>query len=238
MTTEQEKVEPSAASLPHSIAQNAIEWGTRKLCGPPAPISGCDDGDKSNPGHGRPDPKDPKAANNVNKTYPKTVNCNTNAAGLMQQVEANFSSFGNYNGLFGPLGVPIVDANVTFGTGSATPVSQGGTIPINLQINGGNHNDASGVEVNVSVTVVSVSSTSFTFSTNQGHVLYPATITFSASDAGNQAVNFSIQVNGTFSGLGSEIGYYMGGNSLENGIWSHFEKNVQSVCAGTPTSTN
>ena len=25
-----------AVCLPHSIAQNAIEWGTRKLCGPPA----------------------------------------------------------------------------------------------------------------------------------------------------------------------------------------------------------
>ncbi len=36
MTTEQENVEASAASQPHSIAQTAIEWGTRKLCGPPA----------------------------------------------------------------------------------------------------------------------------------------------------------------------------------------------------------
>ncbi|HZS98057.1 MAG TPA: hypothetical protein VFA40_14840 [Terriglobales bacterium] len=25
-----------AGSLPHSIAQNAIEWGTLELCGPPA----------------------------------------------------------------------------------------------------------------------------------------------------------------------------------------------------------
>jgi len=24
------------SSIPHSIAQNAIEWGTQELCGPPA----------------------------------------------------------------------------------------------------------------------------------------------------------------------------------------------------------
>jgi len=38
---EQEKVEPSAVSLPHSIAQNAIEWGTLELYRTPPTVGLC-----------------------------------------------------------------------------------------------------------------------------------------------------------------------------------------------------
>ena len=88
---------------------------------------------------------------------------------------------------------------------------------------------------NVSVTVTSVSTTSFTFATDSGHVLYPATITFSTSDASPGQINFLIQVNGDFAGPLQRLGYYMGGYNLENNIWNHFEQNVQAACAGKPT---
>jgi RHS repeat-associated protein len=167
----------------------------------------------------------------VNKSYPMSSNCNTNAAGVMKNVESNFSQFGNYNGEFGPAGIPMASANVTFGTGSATPVTQGSSIPISLAVDGGDDSPI-GSTANVSVTVASVSQSSFTLNTNPGHVLYPASISFSAGDAGSGQINFMIQVNGDFSGWEAEVGYYAGGNNLEDNIWNNFEKNVQASCAG------
>jgi RHS repeat-associated protein len=172
----------------------------------------------------------------VSKPYATTVKCNTNAAGVMKQVESNFSQFGNYKGEFGPLGIPGASAAVTFGTGSATPVTPGGSIPISAEVEFPTPMPILGNSVNVSVTVASVSPTSFTFNTDSGHVLYPASITFSATDAGNNQIGFLIQVNGDFSSRGSEIGYYAGGYNLENNIWNHFEQNVGAFCAGKPTS--
>ena len=87
----------------------------------------------------------------------------------------------------------------------------------------------------VSVTVSSVSTSGFTFTTDPGHVLYPATITFSANDAGSNQINFSIKVNGDFAGRLQQAGYYLGGSNLENNIWTHFEKNVKAMCAGKAT---
>lgn len=173
----------------------------------------------------------------VNKSYPlkpQPVNCNTNAVGLMQQVESNFSQFGNYTGNFGPLGIPTATGVVTFGNG---PVTQGAVIPISnvnfvpnpLKRPGG----FTPVAFNVSVTAASVSPSSFTFATNPGHVLYPATITFSASDVAPGQINFSIQVNGSFASSFDELLYYLGGNNLENNIWSNFVGNVQTACGGS-----
>jgi len=66
-------------------------------------------------------------------------------------------------------------------------------------------------------------------------VTYSATITLSASDVGPGQINFSAQVNGDFASLKSEVGYYLGGNSLEDNIWSRLEQNVQAACGGQPT---
>lgn len=118
-------------------------------------------------------------------------------------------------------------------------MSQGGTIPITNAnfvpnpLNGPTY--MSTVSFNVSVTVTSVSATSFSFTTNAGHVLYPADISFSATDAGPGQVDFAVQVNGDFAGAGAAAGYYLGGNNLENHIWNHLVKNVQAACSGKPT---
>jgi hypothetical protein len=127
----------------------------------------------------------------------------------------------------------LVTADVTFGNGSATPVIQGGSIPIS-NVNRG-PDDLPMPTFQVSVTVASASATGFTFNTDPGHVLYPATISFSAIDAGPGQINFSIQVNGDFSSIGAWAGYRVGGYNLEDNIWNHFITNVQRVCAGQPT---
>jgi RHS repeat-associated protein len=176
----------------------------------------------------------------VNKPYRTgPIACSANASGLIGQVESNFAQFGNYVGNFGPLGVPAATAAVSFGTG---PVTQGSTIPItnvNLVANPFNGPTyVSTVSFNVSVTVSSASPTSFSFTTNPGHVLYPASISFSAADAGPNQINFSINVAGNFAGIGAQVGYYAGGNNLENNIWNHLLSNVQRACSGQPTKTN
>src|SRR5205823_14722774 len=116
--------------------------------------------------------------------------------------ESNFSQFGNYGGHFGPFGLPASTTVVVFGDG---PVTKGATIAI--------HNRNMAIYSipqtnNISVTVSSVSPTSFTFTTDPGHVLYPASITFSAADAGNGQISFTIKVNGDFAGPVQELGYY------------------------------
>jgi hypothetical protein len=73
-------------------------------------------------------------------------------------------------------------------------------------------------------------SSSFTFTTLPGHVLYPATISFTASSSEAGYLTFVINVNGNFANLGSEIGYYAGGSNLEDHIWKHVLQQVQADC--------
>jgi hypothetical protein len=70
----------------------------------------------------------------------------------------------------------------------------------------------------------------FTFETVPGHVLNPATISFTAKDIGSGNVNFSINVNGNFASYTAEARYYAGGNDLEDKIWNHLIDNVQQYC--------
>jgi hypothetical protein len=147
----------------------------------------------------------------------------------MKQLEADFSKFANFVGNFGPLGVAVNTAAVSFGSG---PVTQGGSIPItDVNVIPNPFGYAPVVQtINTSVTVQSVSTTSFTFSTDPGHVLQPAAISFTASDAANNQINFTINVNGQFAGPGVRVGYYAGVYDLENKIWNNLVKNIQALC--------
>ena len=173
----------------------------------------------------------PPSKPDVSKTYTSNnIQCNKTPTQVISDMEGNFSNFGNYTGPFGMGGV--ASAVVTF-SGS---VSLGATITINnvnvfpvpslqppyIQI--------ATKTFNVAVQVSQVTATSFTFATLPGHVLYPATISFSASLPGTGQVSFAINVNGNFANLGSEIGYYGGGSDLENHIWNHVLQQVQADC--------
>lgn len=174
----------------------------------------------------------PHGGGGVHKNFSGTFNCNTDAAGVINQLGSNFSQFANLVTNFGPAGIPAATGIVTFGNG---PVTQGATIDISqttLVMNPFNFSIYANT-LNVSVTVASVSSTSFTFAANPGHVLYPASISFSAVDSGDGQVSFSVQVNGDFANAADEALYYAGGSNLENQIWNNLKNNVQKLCNGT-----
>ena len=167
----------------------------------------------------------------VHPLYQGIFSCNADAQGVMQQVEGNFSQFANYQGSFSALGIPV-SASASFFPGT---VEQGSTINIQNVNSLGNSSPGGSAfftQVNgVSVKVRSVSPTSFTFATNPGHIVYPASITFSAADAGSGQIQFSIQINGDFANLTANALYrYLGGQQLENNIWNNFLNNIQRVC--------
>jgi len=170
----------------------------------------------------------------VVKTYSQDFPCRLGASDVISAIDANFSSFGNFSGTFGPFGAPLAEASVNFGSG---PLTLGGNVSItNVNIapsvpTGPGVSPPNVQIINTSVTVQTMTTTSFTFATVPGHVLYPATITFAADNTPNGQVNFSIHVNGDFASLKNEALYYLGGNNLENQIWNHFISNVQKLCA-------
>ncbi len=170
----------------------------------------------------------------VTKPFGKTFDCNTDAAGVISAIDANFSQFGNYHGKFNiPLPGIYGLATVEFGSAAVAPGNQisiyeqttviapsGGSLPAIINL----------APVNVSVTVASSSATGFTFTSNPGHVLYPATISFSATNVGNGQISFSINVSGQFSSFLNMMKFKYGGDSLEDNIWNNFIKSVLEFC--------
>jgi len=135
---------------------------------------------------------------------------------VMQAVEGNFPRFGNFSRLGG-------SQTLTFTTNG--PLQAGSSVGINLRL-GFLYN------YNTSVTVQSANAQSMTFTTVPGHMLYPAQISFSASQASSTAINFNIYLVGNFVNAQSRIGYYAGGSNFENAQWNHFLGQVSSFCQG------
>ena len=161
----------------------------------------------------------------VVKPFPETVACTQTPNQLISDMEGNFSTYANYEGDFNS---GLVHAVVHF-SGS---VSLGATISIyNHNFDNLTGGERVNREFDVAVRVTQVTSNSFTFATLPGHVLYPATITFTASSTQPTFVHFEINVKGNFANLGSELGYYAGGSDLENKIWNHVLDQVKSHCS-------
>jgi RHS repeat-associated protein len=110
---------------------------------------------------GRFDTKPKPQSQQVTKGYGLTTPCAMSASQTMGAVESNFARFGNYS-RWGGL------ESVTFSP--PTGMGVGSTIPINVGVAFANFS--------LSVTVQSMNSQSMTFTTNPGHMLYPASITF------------------------------------------------------------
>ena len=70
---------------------------------------------------------------------------------------------------------------------------------------------------------------SFTLTTNPGHVLYPATITFTATDTSG-GIRFDITVDGQTASLLDSALFVIGGADLESKIWTHFQAQVAADC--------
>ena len=150
------------------------------------------------------------AASNVSKQYGLTTPCGSSASQIMGAVEGNFAQFGNYS-RWGGL------ESVTFSPPSG--MGTGSTIPISVSV--------FGFTQNLSVNVQSMNSQSMTFTTNPGHLLYPASITFAASPASPGSINFNINLGGT---VASPTQFYFGGSSFENAQWKHFLGKVGGFC--------
>jgi RHS repeat-associated protein len=144
----------------------------------------------------------------VSKVYRLTTTCNSSADQVMQTVESNFSTFGNFSRLGG---------RVTF---SPPPsLSVGSTIPIKVGI--------LGINQNLSVNVESVTAGHMTFTTNPGHLLFPAYITFAAGPASPGSIDFNISLGGT---IASQIEFDFGGGAFEDAQWNHFLGQVTAFC--------
>src|SRR6266542_5944040 len=110
----------------------------------------------------------------------------------MGAVERNFARFGNHSRWFGA-------ESVTFSPPAG--MGPGSPIPISVSI--------FGFTQNLSVTVQSMNSQSMTFTTNPGHLLYPASITFAAWPASPGSINFNINLEGT---VASPVQFYLRGS--------------------------
>ena len=173
--------------------------------------------------------EEPQNSNvDVPKNYKKSFPCNQSADKVVSTIRKDFSKFANYGGRFGPLGATVNLATVRFGN---TPVEVGNSISIHTGIYAPLINPHTLLEtINTSVTVTEVDSQNFSFTTVPGHVLYPASISFGASDIGNGRIAFGIHVNGNFADNIARAKYYSGGYDLENKIWRNLINNVRKFC--------
>jgi hypothetical protein len=71
-----------------------------------------------------------------------------------------------------------------------------------------------------------------TFTTNPGHLLYTASITFSASPDAQGSVNFNINLGGT---IADPFEFYLGGGDFEDAQWNHFLGQVGSLLQAAVT---
>lgn len=144
--------------------------------------------------------------------------CNVTAAQVMNSVEQDFPKFGN----FSPWGL----AGVWFYPSSR--MGAGSAIPILVEVN----TPLLPISRVLSVTVTSANSRALTFTTNPGHLLYPAHITFSASSSSLGSVTFNIDLAGIVPAGINSLEFRLGGGNFENAQWNHFLGQVADFCKG------
>jgi hypothetical protein len=156
---------------------------------------------------------------NVVKDYNRNLPCGKAANQVMAAIEGNFARFGNFT-TRGPLGT---SESVTFRPSGT--LQAGSSIPITVQV-------GRFYTLNTSVTVQYANSQSLGFSTVPGHLLYPANINFSASQASSSAINFDINLGGNFPNAVNKFLFNMGGGAFEDAQWNHFIGQVGNFCLG------
>ncbi len=165
---------------------------------------------------------DQSSTNKVVRPFRRTFPCNTNAAGAIANLENNFAGMADWSA--GPLSVTFLQHG---------PLTIGQPILIDGILGAGHwYSGLAGTFATAGVSVSSVGSNSFMFTTIPGeHPFDNGTVSFSAYDAGNGNITFSVNVNASFSGLGSEAAFYMLGGSLsESSIWNNLIDNVEAAC--------
>ena len=230
-------IEGFAIPIPQAAAGGAAVHPYQTLIKVAGEVQGPDPGpppggnDPSTPHEPKATPTEPSGGGGeptqVDRQFESASSCPMNAQQMINTIKGNFANFGDFTGAFGPLGAPLVYANAKFGN---VPVALGAVIPIHSQMVPPNPGGVPrAYNVDVTVTVSEVTSTSFTFTTNPGHVLFPATITFSASDTAS-GLYFNIHVQGQFANIISNMMFLAGGDDLESKIWNHFLSQVHAKC--------
>ncbi len=162
----------------------------------------------------------------VNKDFNRSIPCSQSAQQVMNQVETNFASFGNF-------GTPDHDFESVQFFPPQGQLAVGQSIPITVNV-GYSGYDPSGIALsytlNTSVNVTGVTDNSLTFATTPGHQLYPASITFSATNAANGAVNFDIAISGTIPTWWQGALWTFGGSAFEDAQWNNFLNKVTDLC--------
>jgi hypothetical protein len=146
----------------------------------------------------------------VTKSFSLTTQCKASAQQVMGAVESNFGDFGNFS-RWGGLESVVFHPPANMGLGSL--------IPIDIS--------AFTVTQTLSVVVQSMSPQSMTFTTTPGHLLYPGSITFSASPASPGSIGFNINLAGT---VAEKMGWYAGGQGFEDAQWNHFLEQIKVFC--------
>ena len=149
-------------------------------------------------------------SNHVSKHYALTMTCSSGSSQVMGAVESNFSRFGNYSRWGGLESVAFFPPS---------NLAAGSNIPITVTV--------LGVPQSLSVTVQSMNSQSMTFTTNPGHLLYPASITFAASPSAQGFIDFNINLGGTVT---NPLEFAAGGSNFEDAQWNHFVGQVSNFC--------
>jgi RHS repeat-associated protein len=152
----------------------------------------------------------------VPKHLQRVMSCNRSAGEVMNAVENNFGQFASYEAPFG-VGLAFSPPSNS-GRGSSIPIAV-------FAMYQGQY-----VAYNTSVNVQSMDSGKLTFTTVPGHLLYPATISFSAKSAGNSQVRFAVDISGKFANLAARVGFRAGGTLYEDAVWNNLMRNVGTFC--------
>jgi RHS repeat-associated protein len=154
----------------------------------------------------------------VKRRFSKTFKCKSNASGVMAALENNFSSFADN---------PSPGGLSTFAIFTPGPVSPGQTLDINVGIQAFGRTVAYN---DVSVVVQSSTPSQLVFQSTSSHVLYPATVSFSASDVGDGSINFTTSVDATTNGLLGTFQFLLGGRAGETNTWTNLLSQVGKFC--------
>jgi RHS repeat-associated protein len=156
------------------------------------------------------------------KNFQQIMACSSTASQVMSVVQNHFDTFANFSTKSGPGGLPAS----SFFYPPPGQLTARASMPITAFFG------SSVVNKNISVNVGSTTPNTMTFQTVPGHLLYPAQITFSSSDAGNGNIDFSIEVGGNYANLGANILFNIfGGSGFEDNQWNHVLLQVASMCS-------
>ncbi len=153
----------------------------------------------------------------INKTWSKTFACNGNAQQLMARVQNDMGEFADNRGTLFATAFPRQPLRL----GSNYAIMPG------LNTHSGGNEFPTAI---LAVTVTSQSTTGWTFTTNPAQHFFDGTVSFSANNAGNGNVTFSINAQANYS---SELTKYTLGPLIEageNSNWNNMLAAVQGYC--------